>query len=111
MSRVIVVLLLMLSCFGCTITVKPISNMRTTTQHHGHVKPSHTRPSPVIVDHEWLAQYHKLESDHGDYRISDDTKVETMANGKHRVTPAMLRHFKDLSVSPVTTPSPTLTPQ
>src|SRR6266566_2656497 len=102
MNRMITVLLV-LACTGCTITVTPLSKTRRHV-YYSHRYRTHEHPtirlSRGVVDSNWLIQYRDLEEDHGNYRISDDSKVESVGDGKYRVTPAMLRHFRDLSQSP-----------
>src|SRR5437762_6924952 len=107
MSRVIVICCFVFLCAGCTgytVTVRPITTTRKPIHHHpvNKSKPA----SSTVVDHDWMVQYRQLESEHGDYKIADDSKCEPTHDGKFRVTRAMLEHFRDLSVSPVSTPTP-----
>lgn len=103
--RIVVVIAI---CFtGCTITVTPIKKTvkpkpksQHVSKHKTKSKPVSVPSSPTIVDSEWLIEYRKLEEEHG-YTIRDDAKVESVGGGKYRVTPTMLKHFKDLSQVPV----------
>src|SRR6266496_2316930 len=107
MSRLITIFLI-LSCTGCTITVRPLPQKKRVIYHStkrlkGKAKPA----NGTVVDHSWLVQYQQLEEDHGGYRISDDHKVQTLGSGKYKVPRSMLDHFRDLSLAPAVTPSPT----
>src|SRR5216117_2370584 len=102
--------LLIVLLSACTITVRPLARAHRRVYHPTkHVRADKhptTRPSQLVVDSDWLIQYRDLEKEHGDYKISDDPKVQSAGGGKYRVTPAMLRHFRDLSQSPVQSPTP-----
>ena len=106
MMRLITTLLIVLS-FGCTITVKPLPKPRKYVYNSSrHSMREHTRSSQLVIDSDWLMQYRQLEEEHGNYKISDDSKVESVGGGKYRVTKSMLRHFRDLSQTPMSTPTP-----
>jgi hypothetical protein len=100
-------LLVGLMFVGCTITVTPIAKKPTKHRYKKTVakKPEKTN-SWLIVDSDWLAQYRQLEEQHGNYTLSDDAKVEPAGEGKYKVTHAMMDHFRDLSLTPVATPTP-----
>src|SRR5262252_6248621 len=96
---------------ACTITVAPIAKTppkHTAVRHKNPASKISEKPSAssLVVDSDWLIQYRKLEQEHGNYTITDDTKVEQAGNGRYRVTHAMMDHFRDLSQTPVSSPTP-----
>lgn len=97
---------------GCTITVTPLPPAKKHHQYAKHSKSRHIisktrkKNAKLIVDSDWLMQYRQLEEEHGNYVLRDDSKVESAGEGKYKVTHAMLEHFKDLSQTPVVTPTP-----
>jgi hypothetical protein len=102
-----------LALAGCTITVTPITKKPVPHKYVKHSQKSKTKSAAtskpnnyLIVDSDWLIQYRQLEQAHGDYRLSDDAKVEPVGDGKFKVTHAMMNHFTDLSQTPVVTPTP-----
>jgi len=101
-------LVLVLMLTGCTITITPIAQKPKAKHPHSKTV-AKTKPhnnSWLIVDSGWLVQYRMLEEEHGNYTLQDDQKVEAVGGGKYKVTSAMLDHFRDLSQSPIISPTP-----
>jgi hypothetical protein len=104
----LIVILLFMSIIGCTITVKPLSEPRQKiyrSQVVTHKKKPVTSRS-TVVDAQWIAEYRKLEMEHGNYRIPDDDRIQARKDGKFQVTPLQLKHFQDLSRAPLPAPTP-----
>ena len=98
----ILIAIVVCAAAGCVVTITPIhkSKLKSHQVIHKTKYPKTDHPE-TIVDSDWMFNYRQLEIAHGDYRISDDEKAESVGGGKYRVTPAMLQHFRDLTQVPV----------
>jgi hypothetical protein len=95
---------------GCTIEVRPLGYKPPVKKVVVHKKHSaHRRAAAedsMYVSPEWLTEYRELEKVHGDYTIADDHKIHVDTDGKVKVPRTVLRHFHDLSKTPVAEESP-----
>ncbi len=94
---------------GFTVTITPTQKKKPALQasHVHHQKHKKQQQSAtIVVDSNWMSEYHRLESRHGEYKLPDDGKIETLSNGKFRVPRSLIKHFQDLSQTPEVTPTP-----
>ena len=97
---------------GCTMTVQtlPLHRQKQPARKIAHKPPVTHSSSMTLVDSAWLANYKKLESDHGDYTILDDSKIASVG-GKFRVSKSVMDHYQDLTRAKATaTPAPQVNP-
>lgn len=102
--KLIAICLILIPFSGCTITIKPIpatpqSRHKGKLRHHrslSHHPVTLQPPSPNIKEGWWYENYKKLETEHGDYTISDDSKIEPLPDGRFKVPDTVLAHYQDL---------------
>lgn len=103
--KLIATCLILISFSGCTITIKPLPatpQSRHKGKSHHHQSSRHGHPitrqpiSPNIKETWWYENYKRLETEHGDYTISDDSKIEPLPDGRFKVPDTVLAHYQDL---------------
>lgn len=94
---------------SCTFTISTPDKPKSKPATHGlvrHKQHKSITSKTVEVDSAWLLTYQKLQTEHGDYTIPDDNKIQPLPNGKFQIPITLLKHFKDLSQTPGATPTP-----
>src|SRR6266705_1149737 len=103
----VIVFMIFLSLASCTIYVRPITK-KNPPIHHAASKSrrssSHHVNGTTLVDSNWIASYKKMEREHGNYTIPQDSQVIPIGD-KFRVPKAMSDHFQDMSRAFIPVPS------
>jgi hypothetical protein len=107
---IIVLILCMIGLAACEIhplgtQAKLIALQKA--QRHGRHHTVHHRAAGyrgmATVSPEWLDTYRSLESEHGDYTIPDDHRIQVSPTGQIKVPTTVVKHFNDLSKAPAKT--------
>src|SRR5205823_4766308 len=104
------VLCLSLFMFGCAFTIESLPPLKPKpkTIYHGRVikkKSSNNASTWSTVDSQWMSEYHRLEKEHGNYIIRDDSKIRSVG-GQFRVPRSVIEHYQDLNRT-IESPTPT----
>jgi hypothetical protein len=108
---VIVLILCVIGLAACEIhplgTQAKLVALQKAQRHGRHHASKHHRSAAAqgmaIVSPQWLSEYRNLESEHGDYTIPDDHRIQVSPSGQIKVPQNVVKHFNDLSKAPAKT--------